>query len=64
MSSSTKGFVFLVTAIIIMFGVSGAIDRLPPDAGYYHWSGMILALIVAFISGILGYSYINEKNER
>jgi|688.fasta_scaffold1172509_2 hypothetical protein len=61
MTSDTKGFLFLVTAGLIMLGVGGGVSQLPPDAGYFQWAGLLLALIVAFISGVLGYSYVNER---
>ena len=64
MNSSTKGFLFLIASGVIAFGVAGGADSIPADAGYFHWAGLGLALVVAFISGLLGYSYINEKNEQ
>jgi hypothetical protein len=62
MNSSTKGFILLVTSFLIVFGVAGSADNIPADAGYFHWAGVGLALVVAFISGLLGYSYVNESN--
>lgn len=61
MKSQTKGFVFLVTALVIMFGTAGGVEHLPPNAGYLDWAGIGLSLVVAFISAMLGYSYLNER---
>lgn len=61
MTSDTKGFVLLIVAIIVLFGTAGAVEQLPPGAGYLDWAGIGLSMVVAFISAILGYSYINER---
>lgn len=61
MKAETKGFVLLATALVIMLGTAGGVEHLPPNAGYLEWVGIGLSLVVAFISGILGYSYINER---
>lgn len=61
MKSDTKGFLLLGTSLVIMLGVAGGVEKLPPSAGYFEWAGILLALAVAFISGLLGYSYVNER---
>lgn len=62
MNSSLKGFILLVTSMVLMFGIAGGIEKMPADANYFYWGSLALAFIVAGISGLLGYSYINESN--
>jgi hypothetical protein len=61
MTSGTKGFLFIMVAVVIMLGVGGGASSLPPDAGFFDWAGIFVAVIVAFVSGLLGVSYVNER---
>lgn len=61
MSSDTKGFVLIVVAFLLAFNAVGSVEYMKPDAGFFDWAVVGLSLIVAFISGLLGYSYINER---
>ena len=61
MSSDTKGFILLVVAFLLAFFAVGSVEFMKPDAGFYDWAVVGLACFVSFISGILGYSYINER---
>jgi threonine/homoserine efflux transporter RhtA len=61
MSSDTKGFVLVVVAFLLAFVAVGSVEYMKPDAGFFDWAVVGMALIVSFISGLLGYSYINER---
>jgi hypothetical protein len=57
---SILGFGLVLFSVILLAGIGGGIDMIPPDAGFVEWLSIACLAIGALAAGLLGVSFINE----
>lgn len=57
---SILGFGLVVFSIILLVGIGGGIDNMPPDAGFMQWVSLACLALGGLASGLLGVSFIDK----
>jgi hypothetical protein len=54
------GFGMVLFSVILLAGIGGGADMIPPDAGFMQWASLACLALGALASGLLGISFIDK----